>query len=116
MERFRRFNGFLQERYFRQLAHIVHPRPRRHSALTSSGIVSGEELYKTRRGELRTNDVTVNLGLDVVLIEVTSSRVTLESLVDGDINAVVRDLTKVVLAKMKQLDRVIHDLVSGTAT
>lgn len=116
MERFRRFNGFLQERYFRQLAHIVHPHQRRRTDLNASGVVLGEQLYKTRKGELMTNDITVDLGLDLVLIEVTSSRVTMESLVDGDIDAVVRDLTKVVLAKMRQLDRVIRDLVSRTVT
>jgi hypothetical protein len=116
-ERFRRFNGFLQERYFRQLTHIGHPGGRQRGAFSGSGRVLGEQTYKVKkRGESKTNDVTIDLGLDLVLVEITSSRLTTKSLVDGDVKAVVRDLEKVILAKMRQLDRVAADLVVGRAS
>lgn len=115
MERFRRFNGFLQERYFRHLTHTAHPHLRRRTRHGAAGRVHGETTYKTSKGERKTSDVAVDLGLDLVLVEVTSSRVTTKSLVDGDVNAIVRDLTKVILANMVQLDRVVRDLVAGRA-
>jgi hypothetical protein len=85
MERFRRFNGWLQERYVRQLTHIAHPYAHRR-VLAGSGRVLGQQPYKVkRRGESMTSDVAVDLGLDLVLVEVTTKRVTQRSLVDGDI-------------------------------
>jgi hypothetical protein len=115
-EQFRRFNGFLHERYFRQLTHIAHPYPRRRVVLSGTGRVFSEQTYKVKRvGEQKTSDVAIDLGLDLVLIEITSSRVTTRSLIDGDVKAVVRDLEKVMLANMRQLDRVARDLVSGRA-
>jgi len=115
-DRFRRFNGFLHERYFRQLTHIAHPYPHRRASFTGSGRVFPEQTYKVRKsGELKTSDIAVDLGLDLVLVEVTSGRVTSKSLVDGDVKSVARDLEKIVLGKMRQLDRVTRDLVAGRA-
>jgi hypothetical protein len=116
MERFRRFNGWLQERYVRQLTHIAHPYPKRR-VLAGSGRVCGEQPYKIKgRGELMTSDVAVDLGLDVVLVEVTTKRMTQKSLVEGDIEAVIADMRAMVIKKMKQLGRVVDDLARGRAT
>lgn len=115
-DRFRRFNGFLHERYFRQLTHIAHPYASRRAALSGSGRVFPEQTYRVKKtGDQKTSDVAIDLGLDLVLVEITSSRVTTKSVVDGDIKAVVRDLAKVMLANMRQLDRVARDLVAGRA-
>jgi hypothetical protein len=115
MERFRRFNGWLQERYVRQLTHIAHPYATRR-VLAGSGRVLGEQLYKVkRRGESMTSDVAVDLGLDLVLVEVTTKRVTQRSLVDGDIEAVIADVRAMVIKKMEQLGRVVDDLAIGRA-
>ncbi len=115
MERFRRFNGWLQERYLRQVTHVAHPYPRRRF-LAGSGRVSGDQPYKiTGRGELRTSDVAIDLGLDLVLVEVTTKRMTQRSLVEGDIEAVIADVRAMVVKKMRQLARVVADLNSGDA-
>lgn len=116
MERFRRFNGWLQERYLRQVTHIAHPYPRRRF-LAGSGRVCGEQRYTVRgRGELMTSDVAIDLGLDLVLVEVTTKRMTQRSVVDGDIESVVKDVRAMIVKKMAQLGRVIADLDSGIAT
>jgi hypothetical protein len=116
MERFRRFNGWLQERYLRHVTHIAHPYPRRRF-LAGSGRVCGEQRYKVRgRGELMTSDVAIDLGLDLVLVEVTTKRMTQRSVVDGDIESVVKAVRAMIVKKMAQLGRVIADLDSGSAT
>jgi hypothetical protein len=115
MERFRRFNGWLQERYVRQLTHIAHPYANRR-VLAGSGRVLGQQPYKVkRRGESMTSDVAVDLGLDLVLVEVTTKRVTQRSLVDGDIEAVIADVRAMVIKKMEQLGRVVDDLAARRA-
>jgi hypothetical protein len=115
MERFRRFNGWLQERHVRQLTHIAHPYPRRR-VFAGSGRVVGEQSYKIKGvGELLTSDVAIDLGLDLVLIEVTTKRVTQKSIAGGDIESVIRDMRAMVIKKMEQLGRVARDLVAGHA-
>jgi hypothetical protein len=115
MERFRRFNGWLQERYIRQLTHVAHPYAARR-VLSGSGRVVGELPYRIKgRGESLTSDVAIDLGLDVVLVEVTTKRVTQKSLVEGDIEAVIRDMRAMVIKKMEQLGRVAADLAEGYA-
>jgi hypothetical protein len=115
MERFRRFNGLLQERYVRQLTHIAHPYASLR-VLAGSGRVLGEQSYSIKgRGKLMTSDVAIDLGLDLVLVEVTMKRVTQRSLVDGDIEAVIADIRAMVIKKMRQLGRVVDDLATGHA-
>lgn len=115
MERFRRFNGWLQERYIRQLTHLAHPYPRRR-ALAGSGRVMGEQPYRVRgKGESMTSDVAIDLGVDLVLIEITTKRVTQKSLAEGDIESVIRDVRAMVIKKMEQLGRVTTDLVEARA-
>src|SRR5437764_6596849 len=116
MERFRSFNGWLQETYIRRLTHIAHPYPKRR-VLAGTGRVYGEQPYKVKgRGTLMTSDVAVDLGVDIVLVEVTTKRVTQKSLVEGDIEAVIADMRAMVIKKMQQLGRVVEDLAAGRAT
>jgi hypothetical protein len=59
--------------------------------------------------------VAIDLGLDLVLFEVTASRFTEKSLVDADAEKVRADIAKMVTEKLRQLDRVITDLKSEEA-
>lgn len=97
--------------------HAYRPPVPRRRFLAGSGRVCGEQRYKVRgRGELMTSDVAIDLGLDLVLVELTTKRMTQRSVVDGDIESVVKDVRAMIVKKMAQLGRVIADLDSGIAT
>ena len=116
MERFRRFNGWIQERYVGHLVHVAHPYQERRT-LPGSGRVIPEITYRVRRrGESKTSDAAIDLGVDLVLIEVTAKRITAKSLVEADATAVRNDLSMLVVQNMKQLGRVIADIFAGHAT
>jgi hypothetical protein len=113
MERFRRFNGWIQERYVRHLVHVAHPHQERRT-LPGSGRVIPEITYRVRRrGESKTSDIAIDLGVDLVLVEVTAKRITVKSLVEADATAVRNDLSMLVVQNMKQLGRVIGDVFAG---
>jgi hypothetical protein len=112
-ERFSRFNGLLVERYAVHVTHVAHPDQRRRKALGGAGGVHRERAYRVRGGESKTSDAAIDLGADLVLIEVTGKRVTEKSLVEADAKAVITDLERMLLDKMKQLGRVVRDLASG---
>jgi hypothetical protein len=113
--RFSRFNGWLHERYVRHLTYVAHPHQDRRR-LAGSGRVMPETTYRVpRRGESKTSDVAIDLGPDLILIEVTAKRITLKSLVEADASAVRDDLRMLVAQNMKQLGRVIIDLFADTA-
>lgn len=52
----------------------------------------------------------IDLGLDLVLLEVTSKRLTEKTLVEADAESVRADLAMMIEKKMQQLGRVIGDL------
>jgi hypothetical protein len=110
-EMFLRFNGWLQERYVRHLIHVAHP------CLPPSRLVVRRVIpevpYDVGKREMLTNDVTVDLGLDLVLFEVTAKRLTAKSLVEADAETIARDLRQLILDKMEQLGRVIRDVFDG---
>ena len=86
--------------------HVAHPdKKSRYSAIKAAGNVYGPRSYRRRKGEenVETPDVAIDLLFDLVLIEVTSSRVTERSLVEADAESVTRDLEKMVIKKMRQL-------------
>jgi hypothetical protein len=55
-------------------------------------------------------DAFVRDAADVVVIEISSSRITAETRVTGDVVALQRDLEKVVVKRIRQLDRTISAL------
>jgi hypothetical protein len=114
-QRFLTFNGFLTERYARLLTHAAYPYPRRRT-LTGSGRVSGEQHYRTKRGEQLTSDIVLDFGQDIVVVEVAAGRATTLSVVGADPTKIAADLRRLVIEKMRQLGRVINDLVEGRAT
>jgi hypothetical protein len=67
--------------------------------------------YEARRGERRTPDVAVDLTPDLILIEVTSSRLTAKSIVDADPDAVRTDIQKILTDKIEQLGSRIDDIL-----
>lgn len=107
--RFTRFNGALQEIYARHLMHIAHPNPERRGSI-AVGKVSGPRPYRRGTETLESTDVVVDLGLDLVLIEITAGRLTERSLVEADAESVRRDLEKMIEKKIRQLGRVIGDI------
>jgi hypothetical protein len=107
-KRFGRFNGFLHESYARKLVQIAHPNQQRRTFAV--GRVHGELPYLVKKNQRKTSDVVIDLGLDLVLIEVTAKRLTEKSTVDADADAVRSDLQKMIVKKMGQLGRVIRDV------
>jgi len=107
-DRLLRFYGALVERYALQTLQQVHPEPRP----PGSGRVSGDRPYGPGNGK-RTPDICVDCGPDLVLIEVTSGRFTLPTLVEGDPEKGAEDLTRLLWQKLDQLGRRIDDLLAG---
>jgi hypothetical protein len=63
-----------------------------------------------------TSDIAIDLGTDLVLIEVVSARLTAQMQVFGNRELLEQDLERMLFKKMKQLARVTGDLISGEAT
>ena len=103
-----RFYGVLVERYALQTLQQVHPEPRP----LGSGRVFGDRPYGPGNGK-RTPDICVDCGADLVLIEVTSGRFTLPTLVEGDPEKAAADLTRLLFKKLDQLGGRIEDLLAG---
>jgi len=111
-EKFSRFNGWIHERYARHLSYVAHPDQHRRRLLAGAGRVYEDIPYRTRFGESRTSDITIDLGIDLVLIEVTSKRLTQRSVVEADAEAVERDVRALLIKKMGQLGGVVRDLAT----
>jgi hypothetical protein len=103
-----RFYGALVERYALQTLQHVHPEPRP----LGSGRVSGDLPYGPGNGK-RSPDICVDCGPDLILIEVASGRFTLPTLIEGDPEKAVADLTRLLFKKLDQLGRRIDDLLAG---
>jgi hypothetical protein len=79
-----------------------------------SGRVYGEQPYGNK-GEAKTSDVAIDLGLDLVLLEVSVSRLRADTLLNGSAGSVAEDLKRMLIAKIVQLDGCIAALISGNA-
>lgn len=115
-EQFTRFNGYLVERYALRLAEEACQPPASSSLLWIAGSVHGDRPYTTSDGEQRTPDIAIDCGTDLVLVEVTSSRLTQQALVDARPDAVRRDVAKVLVEKVVQLSNSIDDLLAARAS
>jgi hypothetical protein len=78
------------------------------------GRVYGEQPYG-RKQQAMTSDVAIDLGLDLVLIEISVSRLRADTLQIGAPKQVEEDLDRMLLTKVKQLDGCIGALIKGTA-
>jgi hypothetical protein len=78
------------------------------------GRVYGEQPYG--KADAKTSDVAIDLGLDLVLIEVSASRLRADRLILGTPEEFAEDLDRLLVGKIKQLDGCITALISGVAT
>lgn len=109
--RFREFVGGLFERYCLDLTRSVYPGERP----PGGGRVYGEQPYE-RGGRQYTSDVAIDLGPDLILIEVVARRLTQEMQVFGDRELLERNLRAMLFSKMRQLGRVAQHLLDGVAS
>jgi hypothetical protein len=103
--------GSLLEAYELEVMRSVLPGARPLGA----GRVRGEQPYGRGDGK-RTSDVAVDLGQDLVLFEVSNSRLRADTLILGDNERVKADLDRMISKKIKQLDGCIEALLAGEAT
>jgi hypothetical protein len=113
-KRFTRFNGHLVERHAKDVVDAAYKAPVS-ALLWVAGRVHGEVIYPTPAGEARTPDIAIDLGPDLVLIEVTGGRPTEKSLVDAEPEAIRKDIEKLLEDKIRQLGDRIRDLRVGLA-
>ncbi len=104
------YAGRLLEAYAVELTQSVHSGAR----LAGSGRVFGEQPYGPGR-QKKTSDIAVDLGLDLVLVEVSASRLRADTLIIGDKERVEADLDRMLIMKLKQLDGCITALIDGDA-
>lgn len=105
------FYGQLMERYCLELVDSAHT-----GAMPGAGRVFGDELSGPKKDRVRTPDVAVDAGEDLVLMEVVSGRFTYGSLVQGNEDTLARDITKLVDKKVAQLSDRSAQLLSGYIT
>lgn len=106
VERFQRFYGHLVETYVMRVLESAAPPG-------SSGIgpvVSGDKMYGPKRRRVKSPDVAVAVGTDLILVEVASGRFTQATLREGDIEAARDDMRKLLFKKIGQLGDRIQDL------
>lgn len=108
----RGFLGAVFERYCVELTRSVYPGERP----PGSGRVYGEQEYYRGRQRQDTSDVAIDLGPDLVMVEVVARRMTQEMQVFGDRDVLERNLAPMLFNKIAQLGRVATDLFDGTAT
>ncbi|MCW2985507.1 MAG: hypothetical protein JWR63_3077 [Conexibacter sp.] len=106
LERLTRFYGELTERYIVELVDSAVP--------PDLGHVYRDELSGTKKNAVLTPDVAVDLGDDLVLMEVVSGRLTYNTLVTGDADALARDLVKLVDKKLAQLSKRSAEFLDGS--
>jgi hypothetical protein len=103
------FVGELLEEWALELVRSVYSDDRP----AGGGRVYGEQRYGNG---LLTPDVAIDLGPDLVLIEVRSGYLNRRLRVSGDVAEFKRDLERVVLRKVRQLGNRIGDLLAERAT
>ena len=101
------FAGDLLERYCLALADDAF-------RASEGGTVYPEQPYG-KKGEAKTSDIAIHIGTDLVLIEITASRLRADTLIARDPRGVREDLNRLVVAKARQLDGCINALAKGTA-
>lgn len=103
------FVGSLFETYIQEVfgAALPHRPP-------GGGRVHADEPYGKGGGEL-TSDVALDYGRDLILFEVISTRLPLGVRSVRDDSELATYLQRTILDKIKQIDRVVDDLISGKA-
>ncbi len=106
--RYTAYSGELLEKHVLRLARSAYgDRP------LGGGRVYGEQPYG--KADAKTSDVAIDLGLDLVLIEVSASRLRADRLILGTPEEFAEDLNRLLIGKMKQIDGCITAMISGVA-
>jgi hypothetical protein len=103
------FNGWLVERYARQVVEQALPTEKPHG----SGRALGSVRYKGQLGGVDSPDIALDYGTDLVFVEVCSGRLRLDTRLTGDPARVGTDLRRVLTDKAQQLSRRIDDYLAG---
>ena len=107
-QEYTKYVGKLLEGWALDLVRSAYPGDRPPGA----GHVHGEQLY----GDAQlTPDVAINLGPDVVLVEVRSGYLTRNLRVNGNLDELRGDLDRVLLRKVRQLGNAIAAILDGRA-
>jgi hypothetical protein len=106
---FTTFNGWLVERYARQVVEQALPAEKPHG----SGRALGSVRYAGQSGGVDSPDIALDYGTDLVFIEVCSGRLRLDTRLTGDPASVGEDLRRVLTGKAQQLSRRIDDYLAG---
>ena len=109
--RFFTFFGKLVETYCLDLTRSVYDGERP----AGGGRVHGEQRYGPHGGK-RTSDIAIDLGPDLVLIEVVSARFATDVRVYGNPQVLTEALERMLFRKMGQLGRVTAAILAGEAT
>jgi hypothetical protein len=110
--RFTRWHGRLVEAHAQRVVEAAFVRPES-QLVWLPGTVHRASAYPTPWGERETPDVAIDLGQDLILIEVTGGRLTQASLVDADLDAIRRDIDRLLEDKIRQLGDRIRDMHDG---
>jgi hypothetical protein len=100
--RYSRFVGETVERYALELA------------IDLRATVLGEQRYG-KGGGLRTSDVAVAWGEDLILFEVHARRVTASAMATGEVTEALGEVSKLLVVKIDQVAGCIDALLDGTA-
>ena len=111
-DKFLRFYGALVERYVLQVFDSVAG----DASVEGSGRVFAEIPFRRGRDRLKSPDVVIDCGEDLILVEVTSGRFTLATLLKASPDAALRDLNRLVFRKVEQLAERTHDFFNGDWT
>jgi hypothetical protein len=108
-DKFLRFYGALVERYVVEIFESVAG----DQSIEGSGRVFAELPYRRGRDRLKSPDVVIDCGDDLILGEVTSGRFTLGTLLKASPEAALRDLNRLVFGKVEQLAERTRDFFDG---
>jgi hypothetical protein len=106
---FTAFNGWLVERYAREI--VEHALPPTRPA--GSGRALRSVPCPGPRGNVDSPDIALDYGQDLVLVEVRSGRLKLDTRLTGDPARVQDDLRVLIVEKAQQLSRRIDDYRDG---
>lgn len=109
--RYNNFFGHLVERYCLDLARSAYPLDRLHG----SGRAHPEQPYGRRDG-LRTFDIAIDFGTDLLAIEVVAARLTAEMQVYSRPELLAKELEKMVFKKVRQIAAPVTAILAGDAT
>lgn len=106
---FTRLNGWLVERYAQEVVEAALPPTKP----AGSGRALRSITYDAPSGEIDSPDIALDYGEDLVLVEVRSGRLKLDTRLTGDPARVEDDLRVLIVNKAQQLSRRIDDYLGG---